>query len=135
MACTEMGCENGLDIELVRPSAWPSGSYRITLTIDDKTVHCEGKLPLEACEQGPSFHCDDDSLTVSEIGCALPPSEHAIGGLHSTLTEGAQASLLIEHDGSIQATAKLTPNFQTVQPNGPGCEPVCESAAMKLTLR
>jgi hypothetical protein len=130
-----MGCENGLDIALVRPSGWPAGNYRLTLAIDGKSVRCEGQLPLAACDAGPSFHCDDDSLTVTESGCALPPSEHAIGGLHSTTTEGSEASLLIEHEGSIQATAKLTPNFQTVQPNGPGCEPVCESASMRLTLR
>jgi hypothetical protein len=130
-----MGCENGLDIELARPSPWPAGKYRVTLSIDGEPVHCEGVLPLRPCDSGPSFHCDDASLTIAESGCALPPGEHAISGLHSTVTEGSEVSLLIEHEGSIQATAKLTPSFESVQPNGPGCEPVCQSASMKLTLR
>lgn len=134
-ACSEMGCDDGLAIELVRPSPWPAGAYRFTLSIDGKAVRCEGALPLPPCDSGPSFHCDDASLTIAESGCALPPGEHAITGLHSTLTEGSEASLLIEHEGSIQATAKLTPSFQTLQPNGPGCEPVCQSASLKLTLR
>lgn len=134
-ACSEIGCTNGLDLELVRPSPWPAGRYRVTLSVDGKSARCEGALPLRPCGDGPSFQCDDPSLTLSESGCALPASEHAIGGLHSTATEGSEVSLLIEHDGSIQATAKLHPAFQTEQPNGAGCEPVCQSASMKLTLR
>ncbi|MBK9002068.1 MAG: hypothetical protein IPM35_40600 [Myxococcales bacterium] len=133
--CTEMGCQSGLDIELVRPTGWPPGSYRITLRIDDESASCEGKLPLEPCERGPTFHCSDASLSIAESGCALPADQHAIGGLTSTVTEASKASLVIEHQGALQATAQLTPAFQTVQPNGPGCEPVCQSASMRLTLR
>ncbi len=133
--CTEMGCQSGLDIELVRPTGWPPGSYRITLRIDDKSASCEGNLPLEPCERGPTFRCSDASLSIAESGCALPADQHAIGGLSSTVTEASKASLVIEHQGALQATAQLTPVFQTVQPNGPGCEPVCQSASLRLTLR
>ncbi|MBE7485667.1 MAG: hypothetical protein HS104_37565 [Polyangiaceae bacterium] len=133
--CTEMGCQSGLDIELVRPTGWPPGSYRITLRVDGKSASCEGKLPLEPCERGPTFHCNDASLSIAESGCALAADQHAIGGLTSTVTEASKASLVIEHQGALQATAQLTPAFQTVQPNGPGCEPVCQSASMRLTLR
>lgn len=133
--CTELGCKSGLDIELVRSTPWPQGSYRITLRLDGKSASCEGKLPLEPCERGPTFHCSDASLSIAESGCALPPDQHAIGGLSSTVTEASKASLVIEHQGALQATAQLTPAFQTVQPNGPGCEPVCQSASMRLTLR
>jgi len=134
-ACGELGCTSGLDLELVRSSPWPHGSYRVTLRIDGKSVSCEGSLPLRPCDQGPSFHCDDPSISLSESGCALPPEQHAIGGLRSTATETSDVSLVIEHQGALQATAKLTPTFQTLQPNGAGCEPVCQSASMRLTLR
>lgn len=133
--CTKMGCTSGLALELVRSTPWPQGSYRFTLRIDGKSVSCEGKLPLEPCERGPSFRCSDASLRVEESGCALPPEQHAVSGLSSTVSQAAEVSLVIEHQGVLQATAKLQPTFQTVQPNGPGCEPVCQSASMRLTLR
>lgn len=134
-ACTTIGCTSGLELELRRATPWPHGTYRFTLKVDDASVSCEGKLPLEPCERGPTFHCSDASLTVAESGCALPPDQHAITGLSSKATRATKVSLAIEHQGSIQASAQLTPTFQTVQPNGPGCEPVCEQAAMKLQLR
>lgn len=133
--CTDMGCTSGLELEFVRPSPWPPGSYRITLRIDGKSASCDGELPLKPCDQGASFRCSDASLRIAESGCALPASEHAISGLSSTASEATAVSLVIEHGGALQATANLTPTFQTVQPNGPGCEPVCESASMKLKLR
>jgi hypothetical protein len=134
-ACTQLGCKSGLDLELVRSTPWPQGTYRITLRVDDKSASCEGKLPLGSCESGPSFRCSDPSLTISESGCALPPDQHALSGLASTATAASKVSLVIEHQGSIQATAQLTPTFQSLQPNGAGCEPVCETASMKLNLR
>lgn len=130
-----MGCTSGLELDFERATPWPHGTYRVTLRVDDKSVSCEGKLPLEPCERGPTFHCSDPSLSVAESGCALPPEQHAITGLSSKATQATKVSLAIEHQGSIQASAQLTPTFQTVQPNGPGCEPVCESARMKLKLR
>ncbi len=133
--CTKIGCQNGLQIELVRPTPWPPGSYRLTLGIDGKRVSCEGSLPLPACDAGPGFQCEDDSLTLGESGCALPPEQHGIASLNSTATEGSDVSLTIEHDGALNATAKLRPAFQDVQPNGPGCEPVCRNAGLRLNLR
>lgn len=130
-----MGCKSGMELELARSTPWPAGTYRITLRVDDESASCEGKLPLEPCERGATFRCSDPSLSVSESGCALPPDQHAIAGLASTATAASKVSLVIEHQGSIQATAQLTPTFQTLQPNGPGCDPVCETASMKLNLR
>lgn len=133
--CSEIGCKSGLELELARPTPWPHGSYRFTLSIDGKSASCDGKLPLEPCERGPTFKCSDPSLSVSENGCALPAEQHAVSGLSSTATAATKVSLVIEHQGALQATAQLTPAFQTVQPNGPGCEPVCESASLRLNLR
>ena len=134
-ACTTLGCTSGLELQLVRATPWPPGTYRITLRVDDKSTSCEGKLPLEPCDRGPTFRCTDASLSVAESGCALPADQHAITGLSSKGTQAKKVSLAIEHQGSIQASAQLSPTFQTVQPNGPGCEPVCETAAMRLQLR
>lgn len=134
-ACTEIGCNDGLELEFARQTPWPAGSYRVTLRVDGKSMACQGELPLRACDAGPSFQCDDPSLTLGESGCALPAEQHGLSGLHMAVSAATDVSLVIEHQGALQATAKLSPTFQTSQPNGPGCEPVCRNAAMRLNLR
>ncbi len=97
------------------------------------SVTCSGSLPLPDCSTR-ALSCDREGVvTITESGCALPPNEHALGDLHLS---GAPASVTVEifRDESTIARETFTPTYQTVQPNGPGCEPTCTQAQVDLAL-
>ncbi len=135
VACTEIGCENGLEIQFVR-SAWPDGEYRIQVDVDGAMTSCTGTLPLKPCDAGASFACTGaPGVQLSESGCALPAQSHALSGLSLDTTTASRVTLTIEHAGALIGTTTLEPEFRQVRPNGPDCAPVCTNAGMRLKLR
>ena len=68
-----------------------------------------------------------------ESGCALEPSAHAWGGI---LVPRAveKFEITIAHDGKELITFGTVPKYTKSQPNGPDCEPVCNSASERLEL-
>jgi len=122
-ACTEIGCNDGYQIEVTPHDAWPAGDYRYTLELDGRTVTCSGSLPLQPCGT-PSMTCDDEGVSITESGCALGPAQHAFGGV-SIPELPAKVHLRIEHDGAALVDQALTVEYRSSQPNGPGCGPVC----------
>ena len=132
MACTEIGCQDGLLIRVTPTSGWPAGQYVITTQVDDATIVCTGTLPLPACGT-PGLTCDGEGVQVTESGCALGPEEHAFGDV-MLATQPESVSLTIERDGTQVADGSWTPDYETVQPNGPECEPTCTFAAVELAV-
>lgn len=132
--CTEIGCVDGLQIDTAKASPWPPGAYTFAFVLDGTKVTCAGALPLKACEAGASLACDvPDRVEIGESGCALPPAEHGFAGIH---VRGAPArfELTIAHDGKVLGEFDLAPKYTTSRPNGPGCEPECNSAAARIEL-
>lgn len=130
-ACTEMGCLDGLRIEL-KSDAWPDGVYRFEVEADGASIVCQGSLPLPACGTA-AITCDQGGVIVGESGCALPPAQHSFSEL---IFEGApeRVSLNVEHEGAIRVTHEVQPEYRTVTPNGPDCEPTCTQASLVLEI-
>lgn len=133
-ACTEIGCMDGLRVELTPGARWPAGRYGIEIEADGAKQSCEAVLPLKPCDAGPSVQCSGaDLATIGESGCALPPAEH---GLSEISFSGApkQVHVRITRDGATVADQDITPTYRRVQPNGPGCEPICNQASAGIAL-
>lgn len=127
--CTEIGCTDGLSVAFSSAS-WPAGDYRLDVVADGLDYYCETVLPLD---KDVPVTCSSDSLTLEVSGTELPPDQQAITGMHlSGLAEIVQVSL--SRDGLPLATQTYYPTYETVQPNGPGCEPTCRSASGSLQL-
>ncbi len=54
-ACTEIGCQDGLNLTVDPSYDWKWGRYDISVMSEGRTVNCYGYLPLKQCEKGPSF--------------------------------------------------------------------------------
>jgi hypothetical protein len=133
-ACTEIGCVDGLHVELTPGSRWPAGRYRIDVEADGAAQSCEAVLPLKACDAGPSAQCSGAALaTIGESGCALPPADHGLSDINFS---GApkRVHVRITRDGAAIADKDISPTYKRLQPNGPGCEPVCSSASEGIAL-
>ncbi|UQA62862.1 hypothetical protein [Polyangium aurulentum] len=124
--CTEIGCLNGLSVDLQSAGGWKPGKYRFEFDFDGTATTCEATLPLRACDAGPSVTCSPNgAVTIGESGCALPPEQHGFSGFN---VEGMPRSVKVRitRDGATLAEATSTPSYRKVQPNGEGCPPVCQ---------
>lgn len=131
--CAEAGCAEGFSIQLQPFRGWPPGRYRFVIAHDDATTTCEGTVPFARCEEN-SVRCDGDRARVGASGCALPASSHGFGEIR---LEGYPVAVDVEivRDDVPITRAHFDVDYQTVQPNGPGCTPACCSARLgRLTL-
>ena len=130
-ACTEIGCQNGLTLDVEPSFDWKWGRYDIHLMFEGRSVNCYGSLPLKKCEKGPSFKCSSDYVTIGESGCAMPETTHAISGIYVDDTpDRVMVRILRDHKAVITRT--LSPEYRESQPNGKGCGPVCRGASYNL---
>jgi hypothetical protein len=130
-ACTEIGCMNGLMLNIDPDYEWKWGFYEFTFLMEGRSVSCKGQLPLKKCEDGPSFRCSSDVIQIGESGCALPESAHGISMIQVNDTP-RRMMVRVKRGGVDVITRTLTPEYQESKPNGPGCGPVCTSASYNL---
>jgi hypothetical protein len=64
--------------------------------------------------------------------CKADRFEDASGFYIGSFTP-AEVMITIRWDGK-SFSQKVSPDYQVVQPNGPGCEPICKSAEILVTL-
>lgn len=131
--CTQIGCENGVIFNLDHDKQWRAGNYMVYVTMDRKTYACKGELPLKPCGEGASFVCSAPDVSIGESGCALPKEQH---GLSRIKLDGTPQKVIVRmtYEGKPMVTKTLYPTYDTTQPNGPQCEPVCKSATYRLLL-
>jgi hypothetical protein len=130
--CTEIGCMNGLTIDVPLDYRWQPGAYVFDFNLDGKAVRCTGSLPLKSCDQR-SLTCTAEGVMIMESGCALPDG-HGFGMI-TIDSSPASASVRITHNGQTIAQSSWKPAYQITQPNGPRCEPTCRQATVSLTLK
>jgi hypothetical protein len=135
-ACTEIGCVNGLRIELQKATQWAAGHYTFAFDVEGTKIACMGTLPLKACDAGPSLQCEPtDRVQIGESGCALEPATHGFSDIQFLGGEPPRAvELTILKDEQPLHTVKLSPTYKKSRPNGEGCEPECNSATERVAL-
>jgi len=126
-----MGCQSTVHIDFQKKSPWAAGTYTVAATLDGEQHSCEVVLPL-SCD-APT--CADQAIMVGRDGCALAPENHAVSGLDINAGSPASIKVEISRDGSPLGSGVFTPTYETVRPNGPGCEPECRGSRDQLTMR
>jgi hypothetical protein len=135
-ACTLIGCEDGFKVDLTPASGWPAGAYRFTIDVDATRVTCRGALPLPACQAGPAVTCEPSGLvTIAESGCALAASAHGFPQItFEPKLRPKRVVIAVARNESVVARADLSPEFKRLEPNGPGCLPICNQARSRMTI-
>lgn len=115
--CTEIGCTDGLTLRLLAPeTGFADGSYVAAVTLGDDTSTCTWEV-----SGAVSGECETTVFTSTEIALTF-------------MSTPAEVSLELTRDGSTVVTQALTPDYDTVQPNGPDCEPTCRQAVIPIEL-
>jgi hypothetical protein len=124
-ACTDMGCVDGVSLAF---SLREPGDYEITAVAGGGTVSCTASLPFtgtEACT-GPGW--------VGISGTELPADQQSLEGMWLETIDADDVHLTIVRSGTTLYDDVLPITYDTVEPNGPDCGPVCESAALTVPL-
>lgn len=115
--CTQVGCSDGVGIDLLGPM--DPGVYTFEITADGDTWTCTYELDAE-------FPCDDDSFVwlaeLSDDGWTLGVR----GGTPKTV------DVRLSLDGDVLVETTLEPVYETFSPNGERCGPTCTSAYEKI---
>jgi len=147
MACTLIGCADQFSATVtVDATRVPAGRHTVTVTIDGAAGSCTFQLPPSAeltndpCSApgfsmtiGPAETCTTtQSPTVSSQQC------QPIDGVfvEKLLVLGAPRSIEVQQTvaGAVIFDQTMTPAYQTNQPNGPGCGPICRQASAAWTI-
>jgi hypothetical protein len=144
--CTEIGCVDGLSVAGGLPAEHATaGSHRFTLELDGTSHVCTAELtgPIVSPIEGT---CD------GELGLRLSPVTEMVemegpvpgtvgvtfrlpGQYEWTLEvfgTPAQVHIVHTHDGVTVLDQTTSPTYANHQPNGPGCEPTCRRASLRL---
>lgn len=129
-ACTEIGCQNGLQLTVDPNYRWLPGAYVFKFLVDGLTIQCRGNLPLPACAT-PGLICDHQGVTITESGCALPPAAQGFG---TVMLDGAPQTVRVTiiRDTMLLADKNFKPEYRDGHPNGALCAPTCHQASMIL---
>jgi hypothetical protein len=103
-ACTMIGCEDGWSVELSGAAALPA-TYTIRVIVDGTVVASRACSPAQPCGD-----------RVFLAGVTADQAELEITG------------------GPAPLRWTVTPQYNTLQPNGPGCPPICRQARVVVRM-
>lgn len=123
--CTEIGCINELAIEVGLDGV--TDGITVVASLDGRTITCT--VPGVDDSDGVLGGCDDPSTAL----------EHAVDGETRLATlriggliEGGPVTVVVSDGSGDLARVTETPEYETSQPNGPGCPPVCRVGTLAV---
>lgn len=120
IGCTEIGCEDGFTLTLEAGNGtFTPGEYTINTDIDGVTDTCAITIGAMV-----------DSTCNALINLQSMPNQIDILFGGTPMSVGVVVSL----DGMEIHNETYTPMYMEVQPNGPGCPPICQEAGAVVTL-
>ncbi len=137
LACTLIGCSDGLTIELQRTTRWSAGDYRIDLVVDGVNVACETRITDDPCDEEATSCTAGTQVrlaTARPFECATPPTMNNVPSIYIDKA-AAEVKLSVKHDGAELASESIAPRYDAVTPNGPACGPICRQARIPVALR
>ena len=124
--CSLIGCADGFSGSFSPPFT-AAGEYVVTADIDGQESTRAGRLPL-----GEDWVGEGD-LQLSLSGSALPDDQHSLPGFFLPQAGFSTLEMTVTHDGMEVARWSLSPDWEVIQPNGPGCGPTCTVAGASLS--
>jgi hypothetical protein len=132
-ACTKIGCMSTLDVA-IEDKPGQKGAYVIEVEAGDQKGLCEMKMPAPKCGE-PWTRCEGTLPLMAKEGeiCKQPAKDQML----APLTIGVapeKVTVRVLRDKKKVHEETVAPPYKTVQPNGPGCEPTCKQAEIKVTV-
>jgi hypothetical protein len=132
-ACTKIGCMSTLDVA-VEDKPGQRGAYVIEVEAGGEKALCEMKMPAPKCGE-PWTRCEGTLPLMAKEGeiCEQAAKDQTL----APLTIGAapeKITVRVLRDKKKVHEETVTPPYETLQPNGNGCEPICKHAEVNVTV-
>jgi hypothetical protein len=125
VACTKKGCMSTLTLE-TKLSAPKPGKYDVEVVAGDHKGHCEITFPYPKCDT-PATRCEGTlPIMANEEGCDLPPAQQVLPKLVIGETPKS-AAVKVTFAKKTIIEKKIDPTYREQRPNGPNCDPVCQT--------
>jgi hypothetical protein len=150
MTCTLIGCEDQFTATVsVTASAVPAGTHTVVVTADGTSSSCSFTLPPQNLAAGDNAAAQCPAgleVIVGATQVCMTTQSGDVTASHcdpvpGQLTEqisvmGSPASIRVEQSvgGTVVLDQSATPAYQTNEPNGSGCGPICHQAGADWTI-
>lgn len=131
-SCTEIGCTDATSLQLLR-SDGTRHPYDVTLVVDGREVICAKPVDTGASTQT----CTDPNISISheeQANCSETRSGDAVSQtcvpngtfIQTIRVQGDPSRVDVTLvDGSSTFSHSFEPTHTSIEPNGPGCDPIC----------
>lgn len=127
-ACTDVGCNNGLEIAVAKKiTPWENGKYTFAVDADGKKATCTVVQPFVA---ESDIVCSNAELFQADL---VGGADQGVSALR-VFAVATKISITVSRDGTQLATQDYAPTYNDVQPNGPSCDPTCHQATADLAV-
>jgi hypothetical protein len=147
MLCTDIDCEDLFAAQVfVDAGTVPSGTQTLNVVADGVSMSCTFVFPPDLSNNSGGQCSGALSVVVQPARTcttgsgdgAVTEKCDALSGqfVELILFRGTPQSVQVQQTagGTIIMDESVTPSYQTNEPNGPGCSPVCEQAAVQWTI-
>lgn len=148
--CSTAGCGDQFTATVAAASsAIPPGIHTIDVTADGAALSCTFTIPPATSATGGAVNAECQvglqvvvgpatiCATTRTDGALIQSCEPVSGQLTEyIIVKGTPASVRVEQSvgGTVIFDQSSTPMYQKNQPNGPGCEPICQQAGVEWTI-
>lgn len=131
VACTKMGCMDGLEITL-SPETPKAGAYSVTVAAGSNTATCEVTFPYPACGTLATKCSGSLPMMAQESGCELPKDKQTFPKLRLGATPD-EVQVTVKRGKTTLTDQKMKPTMEEFRPNGPQCGPVCKLGKLAVS--
>lgn len=145
--CTDLKCIDEFSAAIaVATDTLPSGIQTLSVAADDVQLSCTFMFPPGSASNAGAQCSGSLSIVVQAAAtCSAVSTDGAIeekcvatpGQYNEILIlEGTPSSIQIQQStgGTVVLNESVSPQYRANQPNGPGCLPICEQAAVQWSI-
>lgn len=148
MICTDVGCQDQFSASVMMDATQvPAGTHTVNVVADGAATSCTFQFPADPSTGGLAAQCSS-GLTVfvqpaticTTMQSATVTSEQCqpIDGkfIESIWVSGTPSVVRVQQlvNGTVILDQTVSPTYQTNEPNGPGCGPICHQAGAAWTI-
>ncbi len=148
MVCTDIGCEDQFSATVTMDATLvPAGTHTVDVVADGAAMSCTfsfppadstGGLPAQ-CSSGLTVFVQPATVcTTTQTATTASQQCQPIEGkfTESIWVSGTPSVVQVQQlvDGTVILDQTVSPTYQTSEPNGPGCGPICHQGGAEWTI-
>ncbi len=146
--CTDVGCEDQFSASVTMDAALvPAGTHTVNVVADGAAMSCTFQFPPADSTGGGAAQCSSGLTVFVEPSLVCTTMQSAMGAWEacqpidgrfgeSIWVSGTPSVVQVQQlvGGTVILDQTVSPTYQTYEPNGPRCGPICHQGGAEWTL-